>query len=472
MQADSARLAVRLAVEELFGANPATATKAVTGATNANPIVLTVVGHGYPNGHVVNVQAVAGNTNANGVWEISVIDANTFALIGSQGNAAYTAGGTTKAAVFSPPITGEGLKANVEKKRSAIIRNDRQGAGLIVTGSSAEGALNGELCYREFDYLLSAVLQSTWSVYGQRGVGAAFTGTFTANTLTATVAPVGASDFTTLKKGQWVKISGSTIAANNVLAQLSTAVAPTATVLTFQGNPFTAGAAGAACAISASRLTNGVLPKNWAVEKEYGDLGPQIIPYNGMPLDSLDLAFQQGDISTIGLNFMGKKASPMIGATAMDVPQALGGFSSISSVTGVQQIMANNAAPVEAFLSLKLKLANNTRKRMAVGSTGPVSMGYGRCIVTGSVEAYLTDGTRFTRYINNTPFSFSWAALDDFGNGYVFTVPRAKFNDANPNATQADQDVTDPGAFDAEYDSAAAAGFQQTIFIDRVGVAV
>jgi hypothetical protein len=99
-------------------------------------------------------------------------------------------------------------------------------------------------------------------------------------------------------------------------------------------------------------------------------------------------------------------------------------------------------------------------------------MGFGRCMVSGSIEAYLEDGTRFSKYLTNTPFAFSWAALDSLGNGYVFTVTRAKFSDANPNATQADQDVTDPGAFDAEFDSAAAAGYQFTLAIDRVGVAV
>jgi hypothetical protein len=57
------------------------------GGTNAAPIVLTIAGHGYPNGHVVNVAGVTGNTNANGVWEIPKMDANNVALIGSQGNA-------------------------------------------------------------------------------------------------------------------------------------------------------------------------------------------------------------------------------------------------------------------------------------------------------------------------------------------------------------------------------------------------
>jgi hypothetical protein len=321
MQADSARLAVRLAVEEAFGVNPV-AAKNIVSSTNAAPIVVNIVGHGYPNGHVVTIAGHLVNTNANGVWEIQKIDADNFALIGSQGNGVGAATGTVRAAVFSPPITGEGFKVNVEKKRSGVIRSDRQAAGLIVTGMSAEGPINFELCYREFDYLLASVLQNTWAVYGHRGVGAVFNGTFSAgNILTAGAAPVGASDFTTLKKGQWVAVQGSGIGANNIAAQLSKTVAPTATVLTFEkANVFTNGAGGAACKISASRLTNGVLPKNWAVEKEYADIA-QIIPYNGLPLDWLELSFAQGDIANGSFAFVGKKGGDMIGATAFHAAQ-------------------------------------------------------------------------------------------------------------------------------------------------------
>lgn len=43
---------------------------------------------------IVIFDNVGGNTNANGAWVISVIDANTFSLLGSSGNAAYTSGGT------------------------------------------------------------------------------------------------------------------------------------------------------------------------------------------------------------------------------------------------------------------------------------------------------------------------------------------------------------------------------------------
>ena len=76
---------------------------AITGATNASPIVITVTGHPYATGDVITITNVGGNTAANGTWVITKVDANSFSLTNSTGNAAYTsntgysvAEGTTK----------------------------------------------------------------------------------------------------------------------------------------------------------------------------------------------------------------------------------------------------------------------------------------------------------------------------------------------------------------------------------------
>ncbi len=73
--------------------------KAVTGATNATPIVITSTAHGYANGDWVLITGVGGNTNANGVFKVANQAANTFELTDPltganiAGNAAYTSGG-------------------------------------------------------------------------------------------------------------------------------------------------------------------------------------------------------------------------------------------------------------------------------------------------------------------------------------------------------------------------------------------
>lgn len=76
------------------------AGKNITGATQANPGVLTVVGHGYNTGDVVLINFVGGMTQLNGKqWVVNKIDADHFSLtlagiaIDTTSFGAYTSGG-------------------------------------------------------------------------------------------------------------------------------------------------------------------------------------------------------------------------------------------------------------------------------------------------------------------------------------------------------------------------------------------
>lgn len=58
----------------------------ITAASNAAPIVITSATHGLTSGEAVFIQGVQGNTAANGTWNVVVVDANTYQLVGSAGN--------------------------------------------------------------------------------------------------------------------------------------------------------------------------------------------------------------------------------------------------------------------------------------------------------------------------------------------------------------------------------------------------
>jgi hypothetical protein len=80
--------------KRFFRVRTANIPVAITGASNAAPIVITSAGHGLSTGDAISVTGVAGNTAANGVFTITKVDDNSFSLNGSTGNAAYTSGGT------------------------------------------------------------------------------------------------------------------------------------------------------------------------------------------------------------------------------------------------------------------------------------------------------------------------------------------------------------------------------------------
>lgn len=90
-----------------------TAIKAITGATNATPVVITATAHGFSNGDLVLIGKVGGNLSANGVFQIASVATNTFNLVdpitGSNvvGSAAYTSGGY--AVCLGPSTSGDNL---------------------------------------------------------------------------------------------------------------------------------------------------------------------------------------------------------------------------------------------------------------------------------------------------------------------------------------------------------------------------
>ena len=80
--------------KRFFRVRTANVPVAITGASNAAPIVITSTAHGLSTGDAISVSGVAGNTAANGVFTITKVDDNSFSLNGTTGNASYTSGGT------------------------------------------------------------------------------------------------------------------------------------------------------------------------------------------------------------------------------------------------------------------------------------------------------------------------------------------------------------------------------------------
>lgn len=77
--------------------------KTITGATQANPVALTITGHGYSTGQVALISGVGGMTQLNDrMYTLTVVDANTVTLNGVDGSAfsAFTTGGSATTGTF------------------------------------------------------------------------------------------------------------------------------------------------------------------------------------------------------------------------------------------------------------------------------------------------------------------------------------------------------------------------------------
>lgn len=86
----------------------------VTGATNANPIVVTTEAHGLIPGNRVEISGVGGNTAANGTFVVTAVTTTTITLgdttngANVAGNGGYTSGGTVVALPVNVFVSKDG----------------------------------------------------------------------------------------------------------------------------------------------------------------------------------------------------------------------------------------------------------------------------------------------------------------------------------------------------------------------------
>lgn len=378
----------------------------------------------------------------------------------------------TASACYALRNTGESLDFAISTTTSNEIRSDRQTTDLITTDANATGGVNIEFSYGEYDWFLESLLQNTFTVFGTNGVGASIptSATFTATTLTAGAATSGASIFTALSLGQWVKIAGSSISGQNIWAQVSKTVSPTATVLTFEGTPFTGatGNGGTGVTVSAARLTNGTTQRSATIERNFGDI-TQFATHTGQTVDNFSLEVSTGGLVTGSINFMGKsvtmQGSSLLHATVTN--SLTNGI--LSAVSSVYNVLENGAALSGTFIqSLKLDYSNNLRGQKGIGTLGNVGIGSGSVDLKLSLSIYFSDSTLYNKFVNGTATNFSFRLADAAGNGYVFTLPNCKISAGKVNAGSINQDIL--AEFEVTGLMDATSG--KTLIIDRGGVAV
>lgn len=86
-----------LKAQSLGSAGSAADLIAISGSTNATPIVITVAANsGLKTADRLAIAGITGNTGANGEWTLEAVTATTFKLLGSVGNGTH--GGTPRAA--------------------------------------------------------------------------------------------------------------------------------------------------------------------------------------------------------------------------------------------------------------------------------------------------------------------------------------------------------------------------------------
>jgi hypothetical protein len=126
----------------------------ITGATQANPVVITAIAHGVFNGDKVTLAGVGGMTEINGTeYTVANVTANTFQLSGIDGTGftAYTSGGSIWVSITSIETTGE-IGTIIYRKFNGVLVLTHDATDLILfNGSNIVTSLGDVATFIEYD---------------------------------------------------------------------------------------------------------------------------------------------------------------------------------------------------------------------------------------------------------------------------------------------------------------------------------
>lgn len=337
-------------------------------------------------------------------------------------------------------MTGESLAYDIQTESSKEINSTGQVSDFVHVGASAQGGINLELSYREYDNFLEALLRSTFVT----GITGATDGrknlTLSFDSVAGTITDDGVNGIAGTAVGQWFSVIGG---ANAGVYRIGSRTDDQITVDT--DTPLVSTAAGVACALASSRLAIGTAARRaFSIEKQFTDVD-QYFVFAGMTPSKLELNFETGAFVTGSFSFMGM-SSVRSGATQLPngAPTASQTFGIMNAVTGTGNLFVdgNTTALAGTYVkSTKLSVDQKLRGRTGIGTMGFVDVGRGTFDIGGTLEVYLYDGSLYDTAIANTAMSLEWTVKDGDNNGYAFIFPSIKLGVPTVVAGAMDSDV-------------------------------
>lgn len=321
-------------------------------------------------------------------------------------------------------IMSEGLRGQKTRARPDEIRIDRQASAGVTTQESAGGPIAFALSYGTYDDLLGTLLGADWSAALSITAGTlavAAPGTITHGTGGALAG---------IEVGQWVRLSGFTNAANNVVVQV---LANTGTVLTVaSAAPLVTEAASTGRSITTNGgLKNGTQVQSLYLQKRFASNLWTRYPggYVGSAtLQATQGQFLQGSMEILAQREISNTADASSGAI-IAAPTAR----VMDPVAGTIGFVANGAIqPRCTAFSIQMQNAG-AAMQYALGSAAAQGMMPGVFTASGSVTLYFADFNLYARFVAETQEILGFSARDNLGQTYGISIPAG--NIMNPQIT-------------------------------------
>jgi Flp pilus assembly protein TadG len=144
--------------------------KTVSGATKANPVVITATGHGFANGDTVMITGVSGMTQVNGVaYKVAGVSTNTFQL---QTPAGANVNGTSFSSYSSGGKVTKCVRTDCSMQVTAAGHGYVNGEGVYLLGVGPSGlgsAVNDKM------FTATGVTTNTYNIFVSSGPTTAYT---------------------------------------------------------------------------------------------------------------------------------------------------------------------------------------------------------------------------------------------------------------------------------------------------------
>jgi hypothetical protein len=349
-------------------------------------------------------------------------------------------------------LTGESLSEQKTRTRPEEIKADGFVSHALTTQVQASGGINFALSYGTYDDMLSSLLNSSFSSdlaiqsVATTGIITTYDGTTTQlPNLTGAGFATNGDLFNSVVAGQWIRVSGYAN-ANDGLYRVTAVDAANDEIQVSQtaGNGANIVDADVSVAaevnIQGSYVRNGVAFRSFYIEKQLS--ATLFLFYSGSYISDGNLTAQVGGFLEGSFNFLSASEASGSSTAGTGGPVAAPTGRVIDTVAGFSQLEVNDTAIAAVVQGISWNVTkNNARAQYGLGQADAQGMARGTIDVSGTMSVYFTDFTLYTLYKNETDQIVSFAALDDLGQGYIFTLPGVTLMNPQVVAGGPDTDV-------------------------------
>lgn len=377
-------------------------------------------------------------------------------------------------------LTGESLSEQKTRTRPEEIKADGFVSHALTTQVQASGGINFALSYGTYDDLLSGLLNSSFSAdlaITSVATTAIITSSLSLPTLTGQgFSTNNASLLDSVVAGQWIRVSGFTASAgaSNGLYRVTAVDAANDEIQVSATagngpNQVADASTGSEVNIQGSYVRNGVAFRSFYIEKQLS--ATLFLFYAGSYISGGTLNAQVGGFLEGSFDFLSASETNGASTASTGGPTAAPTGQVIDTVAGFQQLEVNDTAISAVVQGISWTVTkNNARAQYGLGQAAAQGMARGTIDVSGTMSVYFTDFTLYTDYKNETDRIVSFAALDNLGQGYIFTLPGVTLMNPQVVAGGPDTDIVSEFELEGNEGSGVYAGV--IMQIDKIPAAI